>query len=79
MKRLICATIVAGWLLGGTAARAQPDEGAKLVARELMAKVKATLQEAAWQPDFDAAVTVELDRQAWSFARGYLNERVRRP
>jgi enoyl-CoA hydratase len=49
------------------------------VPRELMAKVKATLQEAAWQPDFDAAITVELDRQAWSFAQGYLNERVRRP
>ena len=49
------------------------------VPRELMAKVKATLREAAWQPDFEAAVTTELDRQAWSFAQGYLNERVRRP
>jgi hypothetical protein len=49
------------------------------VPRELMAKVKATLQEAPWQPDFDAAITVELDRQAWSFARGYLNDRVKKP
>jgi enoyl-CoA hydratase len=49
------------------------------VPRALMAKVKATLQEAPWQPDFDAAISVELDRQAWSFAQGYLNERVRRP
>jgi enoyl-CoA hydratase len=52
---------------------------AATVPRELMAKVKATLQEAPWQPAFDAAVTVELDRQAWSFAQGYLNERVKRP
>jgi hypothetical protein len=44
-----------------------------------MAKVKATLREAPWQPDFDAAIGVELDRQAWSFAQGYLNERVPRP
>ena len=49
------------------------------VPRELMAKVKATLQEAPWQPDFDAAITVELDRQAWSFAQGYLNDRVKKP
>jgi enoyl-CoA hydratase len=49
------------------------------VPRDLMAKVKATLREAPWQPDFEAAVKTELDRQAWSFAQGYLNERVRRP
>ena len=52
---------------------------AATVPRALMAKVKTTLQEAPWQPDFEAAVTAELDRQAWSFAQGYLNERVRRP
>jgi hypothetical protein len=44
-----------------------------------MGRVKQTLREAPWQPDFEAAVTTELERQAWSFARGYLNERVRRP
>jgi enoyl-CoA hydratase len=49
------------------------------VPRELMAKVKATLREAAWQADFESAVRAELDRQAWSFEQGYLNERVRRP
>lgn len=49
------------------------------VPRALMARVKATLQEAPWQADFDAAISVELDRQAWSFAQGYLNERVKRP
>jgi enoyl-CoA hydratase/carnithine racemase len=49
------------------------------VPRDLMAEVKATVREAPWQPDFEAAVHVELERQAWSFAQGYLNERVRRP
>ena len=49
------------------------------VPRDLMAKVKATVREAPWQPDFEHAVRVELERQAWSFTQGYLNERVRRP
>ena len=49
------------------------------VPRDLMTKVKQTLRDAPWQPDFEAAVMTELDRQAWSFAQGYLNERVRRP
>ena len=49
------------------------------VPRDLMAKVKQTVRDAPWQPDFEAAVMTELDRQAWSFAQGYLNERVRRP
>jgi enoyl-CoA hydratase len=49
------------------------------VPRDLMTRVKQTLRDAPWQPDFDAAVTTELDRQAWSFAQGYLNARVRRP
>ena len=49
------------------------------VPRDLMAKVKQTLGDAPWQPDFETAVRTELDRQAWSFAQGYLNERVRRP
>lgn len=49
------------------------------VPRDLMAKVKATVREAPWQPDFETAVRAELERQAWSFGRGYLKERVRRP
>lgn len=49
------------------------------VPRDLMTEVKQTLRDAPWQPDFEAAVTTELDRQAWSFAQGYLNERVRQP
>jgi enoyl-CoA hydratase len=48
------------------------------VPRDLMTKVKQTLRDAPWQPDFETAVMTELDRQAWSFAQGYLNERVRR-
>lgn len=54
-------------------------ERAASVPRDLMARIKATLREVAWQPDFESAVRTELDRQAWSFAQGYLNERVRRP
>lgn len=49
------------------------------VPRDLMTRVKRTVGDAPWQPDFEAAVTTELERQAWSFAQGYLNERVRRP
>lgn len=49
------------------------------VPRDLMTRVKQTLREAPWQPDFESAVRTELERQAWSFAQGYLNERVRRP
>lgn len=49
------------------------------VPRELVTRLKQTLRDAPWQRDFEAAVTTELDRQAWSFAQGYLNERVRRP
>lgn len=49
------------------------------VPRPLMDRVKATLREAPWQPDFDHAISTELDRQAWSFAQGYLNARAPRP
>lgn len=49
------------------------------VPRDLMAKVHQTVRDAPWQPDFEAAVTIELERQAWSFEQGYLNARVRRP
>jgi enoyl-CoA hydratase len=49
------------------------------IPRDLAMKVEQTLRDAPWQPDFESAVTTELDRQAWSFAQGYLNQRVRRP
>jgi enoyl-CoA hydratase len=35
--------------------------------RELVARTKRTLASLPWQPDFDAAVTTELDVQWWSF------------
>jgi enoyl-CoA hydratase len=43
--------------------------------RELAARVKATLREAPWQPDFDAAVRTELERQLWSFEQGFFSPR----
>lgn len=49
------------------------------VPRDLITRVKQTVRDAPWQPDFETAVRTELERQAWSFAQGYLNERVRRP
>ncbi|MEI8000133.1 MAG: enoyl-CoA hydratase-related protein [Actinomycetes bacterium] len=52
---------------------------AAAVPRDLMAKVKATTRDAPWHTDFEAAVRVELERQAWSFAQGYLNERIAKP
>ena len=33
--------------------------------------VKATLRQAPWQPDFEAAVTTEVARQAWSLGQGW--------
>jgi enoyl-CoA hydratase len=46
---------------------------------DLMTRLKESVRAAPWHADFDAAVDFELERQAWSFGRGYLNERVRRP
>jgi enoyl-CoA hydratase len=40
---------------------------------EVTARVKASLREAPWQPDFDAAVTTELERQLWTFEQGYFS------
>jgi enoyl-CoA hydratase len=42
---------------------------------ELVANVKATLRQAPWQPDFDAAVATELERQVWSFGQGWFGAR----
>ena len=41
--------------------------------RAVATKVKATLRDAPWQPDFEAAVTTELDRQVWSFEQGFFS------
>jgi enoyl-CoA hydratase len=43
--------------------------------RAVATKVKATLREAPWQPDFDAAVSTELERQVWSFEQGFFSRR----
>jgi enoyl-CoA hydratase len=40
------------------------------LSRDLAASVKATLREAAWQSDFEAAVDTELTRQRHTFAQG---------
>ena len=44
--------------------------------RELVAAVKATCNDAHWHADFESAVQVELQRQAWSFGQGWLNDIV---
>ena len=41
------------------------------VPKELSAAALATLREAPWQPDFDAAVATEVGRQAWSMGKGW--------
>ncbi|HEX6311517.1 MAG TPA: enoyl-CoA hydratase-related protein [Acidimicrobiia bacterium] len=48
-------------------------ERAAAVPREVATRAKATVREAPWQPDFEAAVTTELERQAWSFDQGYFS------
>lgn len=58
------------------------DEAVTLAARaaeaprELTGTVKATLRDVAWQPDFDAAVHTELERQRRSFATGEVAKRL---
>jgi enoyl-CoA hydratase len=49
--------------------------GAAAVPRELSAMAVATLREAPWQPDFDAAVAVEITRQTWSLGQGWFRPR----
>jgi hypothetical protein len=36
---------------------------------------KSTLRHAPWQPGFDAAVAMELERQTWSFGQGWFKPR----
>jgi len=49
--------------------------GAAAVPRELTALAGATLREAPWQPDFDAAVAVEIARQSYSLGQGWFRPR----
>jgi enoyl-CoA hydratase len=57
------------------------DESVALAARAaeapaaLQREVKATLRQAPWQPDFDTAVSTELERQVWSFEQGWFAPR----
>jgi enoyl-CoA hydratase len=37
----------------------------------LLARTKATLRAVAWQPDFEAAIATEVERQAWSLGQGW--------
>jgi enoyl-CoA hydratase len=48
---------------------------AATVPKELSAAAVATLREAPWQPDFDAAVATEITRQAWSLGQGWFRPR----
>jgi enoyl-CoA hydratase len=47
--------------------------GAKAAAapEPLVARTKASLRQAPWQPDFDAAIATELEAQTWSLAQGF--------
>jgi enoyl-CoA hydratase len=44
---------------------------AAAVPKPLTGEAKATLREAPWQPDFEAAIATEITRQAWSFTQGW--------
>ena len=39
----------------------------------LLNSAKATLREAAWQPDFETAIATEVERQAWSLGQGWFS------
>jgi hypothetical protein len=39
----------------------------------LLDTVKATLRQAPWQPDFEAAISTEVTRQAWSLGQGWFD------
>jgi enoyl-CoA hydratase len=49
--------------------------GAAAVPKELSAAAAATLREAPWQADFDAAVATEVTRQTWSLGQGWFRAR----
>jgi enoyl-CoA hydratase len=39
--------------------------------KSLVARAKASLRAAPWQPDFDGAIATELEAQTWSLAQGF--------
>jgi enoyl-CoA hydratase len=66
----------------GLAWSCHPDDELLDAARDLAARAtrapvgladvaKATLRQAPWQPNFEAAVSTEVERQAWSFGQGW--------
>ena len=66
----------------GLAWSCHPDDELLDAARTLAARatrapvglldvVKATLRQAPWQPDFEAAIATEVSRQAWSLGQGW--------
>jgi enoyl-CoA hydratase len=54
------------------AARALAARAAR-VPMGLLDTVKATLRQAPWQPDFEAAISTEVTRQAWSLGQGWFD------
>jgi len=49
--------------------------GAAGVPRELAARTKATLRAVPWQPDFEAAIATEVERQAWSLGQEWFGKK----
>ncbi len=52
-------------------AAAEFAAGAARAPIPLLARTKATLQHAPWQPNFDAAIAMEVEHQAWSLGQGW--------
>jgi enoyl-CoA hydratase len=54
------------------AARALAERAARAPVA-LLARVKSTLRQAPWQPDFETAIATEVGHQAWSLGQGWFN------
>ena len=48
------------------------------VPRDLLQRIKTSLGESAWRPNFDQAVAAEFERQRWSFEQGYLEQMTKK-
>jgi enoyl-CoA hydratase len=49
--------------------------GAARAPISLLGRAKQTLRQVAWQPDFEAAITTEVEHQAWSLGQGWFGSR----
>jgi enoyl-CoA hydratase len=67
---LAWSTHDAGELLDAAVALASQAAAAP---KPLVARTKASLSRAPWQPDFDAAIATELEAQTWSLAEGFFS------